>query len=268
MTITHLEPQALQNDQELDQVWADVASADSVVARRARDLVVTRYAPLVTHIASRMIVRLPDSVEIGDLVSYGMFGLIDAVSKYEHERGLRFETYAATRIRGAILDELRASDWVPRSVRAKARSLETTTRELEQQAMGSVDDAAIASALEWSESEVRNVRAQVALSHISALEGMVGVDGDFTSLDAIRSIATPDAAAPLEQQERQILLAGALQSVREREQQVLQYYYFENLTLAQIGAILGVTESRVSQIHSAAVGKMREALLRTGAFVD
>lgn len=248
-----------------DKWWQDFANGTEAERTAARENLITHFAPLATHVASRMIVRLPDSVELADLVSYGMFGLIDAVEKFEPERGFKFETYAATRVRGAIIDELRAADWVPRSVRSKARSVEHAARALEQSLLRNVTDDDVAEQLGWETREVRNVRAQVALSHIAALDSMTG-DSQTFALDALGDLDANGASQSLETRETHALLASAVQSVRDREQQVLKLYYYENLTLAQIGQILGVTESRVSQIHSGAVKKLRESLTKTGAF--
>ncbi len=246
--------------------WADLAGTNRVSRHHARECLITHFAPVVTQVASRMIGRLPDTVELADLVSYGMFGLIDAVERFEPQRGFKFETYAATRIRGAIIDELRAADWVPRSVRSKARVVEQATRELEQELMRPVTDADVAEQLGWATAEVRTVRAQVALSHVAALDSLSSDRTETTQLETLMSLSVPGAGTSVEATERRALLAGAIQSVRDREQEVLRLYYYENLTLAQIGVILGVTESRVSQIHSGAVRKLRENLVKTGAF--
>lgn len=245
--------------------WIAMRSGDEVDQRHARDRLIMAYAPLVTQVATRMIGRLPDTVELADLVSYGMFGLIDAVEKFDPDRGYKFETYAGQRVRGAIIDELRAADWVPRSVRSRARTVEHATRALEQTLQRPVSDDDVAAHLGWHTAEVRTVRAQVALSHVAALDGMVA-GGHTHEVDAALGSTVPAAANHVEARERRMLLADAIQGVREREQQVLRLYYYQNLTLAQIGTILGVTESRVSQIHSGAVRKLRESLERTGAF--
>ncbi|WP_084104384.1 sigma-70 family RNA polymerase sigma factor [Demequina sp. NBRC 110056] len=250
---------------QLEAWWQDLADGGEV-RQGARDGLITHYAPLVTQVATRMIGRLPDMVELADLVSYGMFGLIDAVEKFEPARGFKFETYAGQRIRGAIIDELRAADWVPRSVRSKARTLEHAHRSLEQTLLRQVADEDIAEHLGWDTADVRTVRAQVALSHVAALDGMVAA-GETRAIDGALENAAPEASVSVEAQETTALLATAIQGVRDREQEVLRLYYFESLTLAQIGEILGVTESRVSQIHSGAVKKLRESLVRTGAFV-
>jgi RNA polymerase sigma factor for flagellar operon FliA len=257
---------AAESSAHIAQLWKQFGGRNKAAKAAAREELITFYAPMVTQVASRMIGRLPETVELGDLVSYGMFGLIDAIEKYEVSRGFKFETYASTRVRGAIIDELRAADWVPRSVRSKARTVDVATRELEQELMRPVSDEDVARVLGWSTAEVRTVRAQVALSHIAALDGMGASESDSSSMDTVLSLSVPGASTSVEARETRSLLATAVQSVRDREQQVLRLYYYENLTLSQIGEILGVTESRVSQIHSGAVKKLRESLVSTGAF--
>lgn len=254
---------------EIDTWWADLASSRGSertrAAREARSRLIVHYAPLVTIVATRLIVRLPDTVELGDLVSYGMFGLIDAVEKFEPERGFKFETYAGTRIRGAIIDELRAADWVPRSVRAKARAVEDATRSAEQDLRRQATDGDVASRLGWEVSEVRSIRAQVALSHVAALDGMP-MYHDYPYEVRAESLRVPGAGSSIDRRESFALLRKAMDGIRGREQEVLRLYYFEDLTLGQIGKILGVTESRISQIHTAAVAKLRQTLDATGAF--
>jgi RNA polymerase sigma factor for flagellar operon FliA len=266
---TEVEPLFVAAEPTPDEVatwWKALGGRRKAVAAEARERLITHYAPLVTRVASRMIVRLPDTVELGDLVSYGMFGLIDAVEKFEPERGFKFETYAATRVRGAIIDELRATDWVPRSVRSKARTVEGATRRLEQKLQRAVTDDDVAELLGWDVAEVRTVRAQVALSHVAALDGLVGGESPRTFERAASTLRVPSASAPVDARETHALLSHAIGEVRDREQEVLRLYYFENFTLAQIGKVLGVTESRVSQIHTQAVKKLRESLVSTGAF--
>lgn len=264
--LSAIEPETPAPLRQVDtERWWQALAGGGAARDAAREALITHYAPLVTQVATRVVAKLPETVELADLVSYGMFGLIDAVEKFQVERGFKFETYAATRIRGAIIDELRAADWVPRSVRSKARTLEQATRGLEQELMRPVSDEDVARHLGWATAEVRTVRAQVALSHVAALDGMTG-EPDTRPIPTLGSAAMAFASSRLEAREASSLLAAAIQGVRDREQQVLRLYYYENLTLAQIGEILGVTESRVSQIHSAAVKKLRESLVRTGAF--
>lgn len=252
--------------QAVAEWWRCLAEDEGEARISARDALITNFAPLVTQVASRMIGRLPDMVELGDLVSYGMFGLIDAVEKFEVDRGFKFETYASTRVRGAIIDELRAADWVPRSVRSKARTVEQATRSLEQELMRRITDEDVANRIGWSTSEVRTVRAQVALSHVAALDSLGTSDPETSAIDTVASLSVPGAFTSVEERETRALLATAVQEVRDREQEVLRLYYYEGLTLAQIGQVFGVTESRVSQIHSGAVRKLRDSLIKTGAF--
>lgn len=246
--------------------WEALGGTDAALAAEARGNLITYYAPLVTQVALRIIVRLPDTVELGDLVSYGMFGLIDAIEKFELERGYKFETYAATRVRGAIIDALRAADWVPRSVRSKARQVENATRALEQEEQCRVTNAAVADKLGWEVGDVRAVRAQVALSYVAPLGGLARDGSELEREVSAQSLRVPCASTAMDGRETLHLLGQAIGSVRDREREVLRLYYFEDLTLGQIGKILGVTESRVSQIHSCAVAKLRETLVRTGAF--
>ncbi|WP_296666002.1 FliA/WhiG family RNA polymerase sigma factor [Demequina sp.] len=264
--LSEIEPDVPARVRHVDTAlwWAEL-EGDGPGRRDAREALITHYAPLVSQVATRVIAKLPETVELADLVSYGMFGLIDAVEKFDLNRGFKFETYASTRIRGAIIDELRAADWVPRSVRSKARTLEQATRSLEQELMRPVSDDDVAQHLGWATAEVRTVRAQVALSHVAALDGLPS-EPETRPIPTLGSPVAAGASSRLEAREASALLAEAVEGVRDREQQVLRLYYYESLTLSQIGEILGVTESRVSQIHSAAVKKLRETLVRTGAF--
>ncbi len=255
---------------EVDRWWSTLRACPDKKRRtpeaiEARSRLITHFAPLVTVVATRLVVRLPDTVELADLVSYGMFGLIDAVEKFEPERGFKFETYAATRVRGAIIDELRAADWVPRSVRSKARAVEAATRAAEQSLLRHVSDEDVAGILGWDTSEVRSVRAQVSLSYVAALDGMPS-DHSHPHEVAAESLRVPGAGVAIDNHESIVLLRRAIDAIHGREQEVLRLYYFENLTLGQIGRIFGVTESRVSQIHTAAVARLRQALVATGGF--
>lgn len=248
-----------------EALWHHRESSNPHLRQAVRDELITRHTPLVSAVATRLIRQLSDSAELGDLISTGTFGLIAAVERFDPERGFRFETYASQRIRGAIIDELRMLDWVPRSVRAKCRAYDIAHVELEQELRRKPTTAELAGKLEWSEAEVRDVVSQRSLSAIAQYDGMSNDDGPaFDVPDA----ASPAVHANIEDQERHELLSDALAEVREREQLVLKMYYFEGATLAQIGAVLGVTESRVSQIHSAAMRTLKDKLLSTGAFGD
>ncbi len=251
---------------QCDQWWKELRGRHRAKSAQAREELITHYAPLVNRIAHTLIGKLPDQVEFGDLVSYGYMGLLDAVERFEPERGFKFETYAATRVRGAIIDELRAQDWVPRSVRSRARSVEKARHDLEQKLQRTVTDDDIADVLEWNISEVRTVRAQVSLSRFAALDGGDGTENSHVHERSAASLCAPSAAEPLESRATSELLGEAISQMRERYRDVLRLYYFEGLTLAQIGHVLGVTESRVSQIHTQAVRELREHLSTVDAF--
>lgn len=230
--------------------------------RAARERLILHYAPLVTMVASRVGAGLPSSVEQADLVSYGMFGLIDAIEKYETDRAVKFETYASSRIRGAIIDELRAIDWIPRSVRTKARAVDRAFAELEGELRRPPSEREVAERLEIGVGELRATFAQLSTVNVAALDELIG-GGERDSLSLIDTLEDPGAVDPagtIEAQETKLLLARAIERLGEREKIVLVLYYYEGMTLAEIGRVLGVTESRISQMHSAAMVRLRTAL--------
>lgn len=228
----------------------------------ARERLILQYAPLVKFVAGRVAAGLPQSVEQADLVSYGIFGLIDAIDKFEPERGFKFETYAIARIRGAIIDELRAIDWVPRSVRAKARAVEQAYAGLEATLKRTPTDAEVAAELGMTDAEFDRLCAQVSFTGIVALDDLLGgPDGPGgTTLGDTVTDDTYDPAGVFAEGEQLELLAAAIARLPEREQTVLNLYYHDGMTLAEIGGVLGVTESRVCQIHTKAVLQLRSRL--------
>ena len=246
-----------QVDDALAIVWhAFKSSADA----DAREHLILHYAPLVKYVASRVATGLPASVDQADLVSYGMFGLIDALQKFEPRRGNKFETYAIPRIRGAIIDELRAMDWVPRSVRFKQREIEKALTNLEAMLKRQPSDRELAERLGMSMQELHEVITQISFVSVLALDETVSVGADrgekVSLIDTLADKAF-DPSTGVESQETRGLLAAAINELSEREKIVVTLYYFEGLTLAEIGEILGVTESRVCQIHTKAVGVLR-----------
>ena len=244
-------------DDELGMRWdAFKASGDG----EAREKLILHYAPLVKYVASRVATGLPSSVDQSDLVSYGMFGLIDALEKFEPGRGNKFETYAIPRIKGAIIDELRAMDWVPRSIRFKARELEKAQADLEAMLKRQPSEEELAERLGISRRELHDMLTQISFVSVLALDEVVsaGADrGEQVSLIDTLADKGIDPTGGVESQETRGLLAAAINSLSEREKIVVTLYYFEGLTLAEIGEILGVTESRVCQIHTKAVGGLR-----------
>jgi RNA polymerase sigma factor for flagellar operon FliA len=248
---------------ELGRLWAEFKDS---AAPAARERLILHYAPLVKYVASRVATGLPASVEQADLVSYGMFGLIDALEKFEPARGNKFETYAIPRIKGAIIDELRAMDWVPRSVRFKAREIEKAYADLESMNKRAPTEREIAERLGVSLPELHDVINQISFVSVLALDELLSVGsdrGEQVSLIDTLADRGVDLAHGLEGQETRGLLAAAINSLSEREKIVVTLYYFEGLTLAEIGDILGVTESRVCQIHTKAVGQLRLQFVET-----
>jgi len=245
---------------ELDALWREFKDTS---APEARERLILHYAPLVKYVASRVATGLPTSVEQADLVSYGMFGLIDALEKFDLERAIKFETYAIPRIKGAIIDELRAMDWVPRSVRFKAREIEKAFAMLEGQLKRAPNEKEISEHLGISVRELHDVVSQISFVSVMALDEVLSVGDDRgEKISLLDTLADPshDPTTSLEGQETRGLLAGAINGLSEREKIVVTLYYFEGLTLAEIGEILGVTESRVCQIHTKAVGLLRTSL--------
>jgi RNA polymerase sigma factor for flagellar operon FliA len=243
---------------ELARLWDEYKGTGGSEAIRER--LILHYAPLVKYVASRVATGLPASVEQADLVSYGMFGLIDALEKFDPARGNKFETYAIPRIKGAIIDELRAMDWVPRSVRYKAREIEKANTDLETQLKRAPTERELAERLGMSLRELHDVVNQISFVQVLQLDEVLAVGGERgeqVSLMDTLADRSVDPTTGLEGQATRGLLSAAINSLSEREKIVVTLYYFEGLTLAEIGDVLGVTESRICQIHTKAVGQLR-----------
>jgi RNA polymerase sigma factor FliA len=248
---------------DLQELWVEFKKT---AAPEVRERLILHYAPLVKYVAGRVATGLPATVEQADLVSYGMFGLIDALEKFDLERAIKFETYAIPRIKGAIIDELRAMDWVPRSVRFKAREIEKAYADVEARLKRAPTEKEIAEHLGVSRSELHDMVSQISFVSVMALDEVVATGEDrgdgITLLDTLADGGL-DPGAGLEGQETRGMLAAAINSLSEREKIVVTLYYFEGMTLAEIGEILGVTESRVCQIHTKAVHQLRGHLVDT-----
>ena len=243
---------------ELDQLWTDYKEDGTGPARES---LIVHYSPLVKYVASRLAVGLPQNVEQSDLVSYGMFGLIDAIDKFEPARGYKFETYAISRIKGSILDELRSIDWVPRSVRAKVRQIERAYAKLEAKHHRAPSDDELSSELKWTDDQLQTALNQISHVGLAALDEILTASGErgeaITLGDTIADRSSHGPMGAFEVAETRQLLAQAINGLPEREKIVLTLYYYESLTLQEIGRVLGVTESRVCQIHTKAVLHLR-----------
>ena len=252
MTSNELEP-------DIDRLWTAYKQDGR---RELRDQLIVHYSPLVKYVAGRVATGLPQNVDQADLVSYGIFGLIDAIEKFDLDRGFKFETYAIARIKGNILDELRSIDWVPRSVRAKARALEKAYSKLEGKLHRTPTDTELADELDLTDEQLQTTLGQISFTGLVALDEMLsgGDRGDSITLGDTLADGGPGPVAAYEVEEMRQILADAINRLPEREKTVLTLYYYEGLTLAEIGSILGVTESRVCQIHTKSVIQLRARL--------
>ena len=255
-----------------DEERAEIEQAIAVLWReykgsgeeRLRERLILHYSPLVKYVAGRVGVGLPPNIEQSDLVSYGIFGLIDAIEKFDIERAIKFETYAISRIKGAIIDELRSIDWIPRSVRYKAREVEKAYAALEARLHRTPTEAEVASELGIALDDLHTIFSQVSFVNVVALDELLtagGERGDKLSLvDTLEDTKAEDPVAAFETEETKYLLAKAINTLPEREKIVVTLYYYEGLTLAEIGQVLGVTESRICQMHTKAVLQLRGKL--------
>ena len=231
---------------------------------RLRERLILHYSPLVKYVAGRVGVGLPPNIEQADLVSYGIFGLIDAIEKFDISRAIKFETYAISRIKGAIIDELRAIDWIPRSVRYKAREVEKAYAALEARLHRTPTEPEVAEELGIGLDELHTIFSQVSFVNVIALDELLNVGGErgdkVSLVDTLEDTRAEDPVAAFETEETKYLLARAINTLPEREKIVVTLYYYEGLTLAEIGQVLGVTESRICQMHTKAVLQMRAKL--------
>lgn len=251
-------------DEELRNTWKAYREHND---QKARDRLILTYSPLVKYVAGRLSVGLPGHVEEGDLVSYGLLGLINAIERFELDREIKFETYAISRIKGAIIDELRSMDWVPRSVRSRAREIERAIAELENKHKRAPTDEEICTHIGITEEEFHANLAAIHRSSVAALDELWTIassGGDTVALiDTIEDPNADDPSRKFQSAETRAALAEAIRRLPERERLVIALYYYEELTLREIGEILGVTESRVSQLHTKAVLRLKVRLNAT-----
>ena len=251
------------NNKPEQELWQEYLATKS---QDAREALILRYAPLVKYVAGRIAIGLPPNVDFDDLVSFGVFGLIDALDKYDPNRGIKFETYAIARVRGAILDGLRESDWVPRSVRQKAKELERVCADLEHRLGRSATDIEISQAMGVTMEQFQELLEEVSCTTLTSLDELWMVHGieeeSVRVMDMVKDAEVSDPIKLVEIEEIKSQLAEAISKLPDRERLVVALYYYEGLTLKEIGEILDISESRVSQIHTKAVFRLRGRLSR------
>jgi RNA polymerase sigma factor for flagellar operon FliA len=230
---------------------------------RIRDLFIKQYAPLVKYVAGKVAIGMPNNVEFDDLVGFGVFGLFDAIDKFDPDKHVKFKTYAVTRIRGAIFDELRTIDWVPRSVRQKTREVEETIRKLEASQGRAATDEEIARALRMDLKDFHHLMLKISGTSVLSLNEVWYAGEDNDKMSIVESIESPSSLNPdtiVEKEEIKRLIIEAINELPEKEKKVLVLYYYEDLTLKEIGEVLEVTESRISQLHTKAILRLRSKL--------
>lgn len=233
--------------------------------RALKEEIVKRYLYLVKYVAGRVAIGLPPNVEFNDLVSYGILGLFDAINKYDVTQGNKFETYAVSRIRGSIMDELRKLDWAPRLLRKKAREIEKKSRELEDKLGRAPADDDVAKGLKISVNELNNIYSELSSTTFLSLDEVWQNDEGNKPISRLQTIEDSIHSNQFQfvhQGEVKELLANAIDELPEREKLVVVLYYYENLTLREIGEILNVSESRVCQIHTKVVLRLRAHLMK------
>lgn len=224
-----------------------------------REELIVEYVPLVKVVSGRLSMYLGYTVEYDDLVSYGIFGLIDAIDKFDYDKGIKFETYASLRIRGSILDQIRKMDWIPRSVRQKQKQMESAIAKIESEENRVATDEEVARELNITIDEYFNWQGQTKITNIASIDEFVEQGIEVKAFDSARNAQNePDRV--FEQEEIKELLSGSLEKLTEKERMVVVLYYYEELTLKEISKVLEVSESRISQLHTKALQKMKQVL--------
>ena len=228
-----------------------------------REKLILEYAPLVKLVAGRLSMYLGGTVEFEELSSYGIFGLIDAIDKFDTRKGIKFETYASLRIRGAILDQIRKNDWIPRTIRQRQKQIDAVMKEIETANGRPATDEEIAAALGITDDELLEWQSQMKLTNVVSLNEFMEGGSDVTNDNSLgHRFASPEEE--VDKAELKQMLVEALESLTEKERSVITFYYYEELTLKEIASILEVSESRISQLHTRALEKMR---MRLGDYV-
>lgn len=244
------------DDTKKNKLWEEYIKTNS---DKLREQIIIEYVPLVKLVAGRLNMYLGYTVEYDDLVSYGVFGLIDAIDKFDYGKGIKFETYASLRIRGSILDQIRKMDWIPRSVRQKQKQIENAIAKLEKEKGANIKDKDIAEELGISVDEYRSWEGMANISNIASLDEFMeqGTEGTVKEFRNTTYLEPEDA---VDRDEIKKMLVDALELLTEKEKKVVLLYYYEDLTLKEVASVLEVSESRISQLHSKALEKMKKHL--------
>jgi len=240
------------NEAARKRLWEDYTRQRTA---EIREKIILEYAPLVKVVAGRLSMYLGYSVEYDDMVSYGVFGLIDAIDKFDTTKEVKFETYASLRIRGAILDQIRKMDWIPRTIRQRQKQMDTVMKEIEQRTGREATDEEVAAGLGISPDEFLEWQTQLKANNIISLNEYVEQGSDISEKSPAGSYEMPEAV--VEKSELKEMLEEALELLTEKEKKVVLLYYYEDLTLKEISRVLEVSESRISQLHTKALQKMK-----------
>lgn len=243
-------------EEQKNKLWEEYSKTRN---SDVREKIIVEYAPLVKLVSGRLSMYLGYNVEYEDLVSYGIFGLIDAIDKFDYTKAVKFETYASLRIRGAILDQIRKLDWIPRTVRQRQKQIDAVMRQIESEKGRTATDEEIALGLGITEEEYGEWQSKMKITNIVSLNEFIEQGSEIPNAPtASRQFIMPEEA--VEQDELKKMLVEALEMLTEKEKRVIQLYYFEELTLKEISQVLEVTESRISQLHTKALQKMKTKL--------
>lgn len=246
------------NEPAINEIWIFYKKNNDLTSR---EKLILHYSPLVKYVASRINSSMPSHVEVGDLISYGLFGLIDAIEKYDLLRNIKFETYAIMRIHGSIMDELRSYDWVPRSVRTQAKNIQKASTELEKKLHRSPTELELAEYLNVDEKTLNSMLHSVSLMSITPFDEVINPErGENTLGDSLQdeNFLSPEREADLRETQAEIITA--IKELPERERIIIALYYYERFTLSEIGTVLGVTEGRISQLHGKAILHLKERI--------
>ena len=241
---------------DTDKLWSEYRKKPT---QEIREQLILEYAQLVKLVAGRLSMYLGHNVEFDDLVSYGIFGLIDAIDKFDMDKNVKFETYASLRIRGAILDQIRKMDWIPRTVRQRQRKIDDAIKQVEMRTGKAATDEEIAMELGVSEDELTSWQSQLKVTNVVSLSEFEEA-GQEPAIESVNKNRFSQPEEVVEEKELKEKLVEALDLLTEKERRVIELYYYEDLTLKEISLVLEVSESRVSQLHTKALLKMRKKL--------